>query len=146
MNRKTLLIIGSMLGVLLCCVVIAGWGVYSFLNNPEVKKGLEVAGEEMGAMVDLQQKVLQKYSCEDVGVQIMNGSSLNVSLINSEFNDMPSSQQADSALGVAQFVKDNYTGKATLTRIVITFVKNSRVGPLNANQFMSFPFELSELK
>lgn len=146
MNKKTILIAGSMLGMVLCCVAIAGWGIYSFLNNPEVKKGLEVAGEEMGAMVDLRQKVLQKYSCEDVGIQIMNGSSLNVSLINSEFNDLSNSQQTDSALDIAQFVKDNYTGKATLIRIVIIFVKNSRVGPLNANQFMSFPFELSELR
>ena len=146
MNRKTTLIVGAVLAVALCCVISAGIGIYSFLNNPEIKKGLEVAGEEMGAMFELREKMLQEYSCEDVGVQIMNGSSLNVSLINSEFNDLPNSQQADSALGVAQFVKDNYTGKAALTRIVIIFVKNNRVGPLNTNQSISFPFELSELK
>jgi hypothetical protein len=145
-NKKTALIVGSMLAVVLCCVITAGVGIYSFLNNPEIKKGLEVAGEEMGAMLDLRQKMLQEYSCEDVGIQIMNGSSLNVSLINSEFNDLPNSEQADSAIEVAQFVKDNYTGKAALTRIVIIFVKNNRVGPLNTNQTISFPFGLSELQ
>jgi hypothetical protein len=146
MNRKTILIVGSILGVVLCCAAIAVWGIYSLLNNPAVKEGLEIAGDEMDAMFDLRQKILQEYSCKDVGIQIRNGNGLIVSLINSEFNEGSYSQQAENARDVAQFVKDNYTGKAALTHIGITFVKSNQVGPLNTNRTVSFVFELSELQ
>lgn len=146
MNRKTVLIVGSILGVLLCCGAVAAWGVYSLANNPSVKKGLEVAGEELQAMMDLREKIRQTYTCEDVGVQIMNGSTLNISLINSEFNDLSTSEQADKAREVAKFVKANYTGKANIIRIVIIFVRNTRVGPVNTNSSFSYPFEISELE
>lgn len=146
MNRKVLLIVGSILGLLLCCSAVAVWGIYSLANNPSVKEGLQVAGEELEAMMELRQKVAQTYSCEDVGIQIMNGNTLNVSLINSKFNELSQSQQADSARDVAKFVKDNYTGQAEIVRIVITFVKNTKVGPVNTNQTYSYPFEVAELE
>lgn len=146
MNRKVMLIAGSVLGILLCCGALAIWGIYSLANNPTIKEGLEIAGDELEAMMELRQKIAQTYTCEDVGVQIMNGNTLNISLINSEFDDLSQSQQADSAREVAQFVKDNYTGKAEIVRIVITFVKNAKVGPLNTNRTFSYPFEISELK
>lgn len=146
MKRKTWLIAGSVLGILICVGAAVGWGVYSLMNNPSVKKGLETAGVEFKAMVDMQQKLAQTYSCQNVGVQIMNGDTLNISLVNSEFNDLPSSQQTDKARDVAQFVKDNYKGQAKIVRIVITFAKNTRVGPVNTNLTFSYPFDVSELE
>jgi hypothetical protein len=146
MNRKTILIVGSILGVLLCCGAIAAWGIYSLANNPSVKKGLELAGDELQAMMDLREKIRQTYVCEDVGVQIMNGNTLNISLINSEFNDLSTSEQADKARQVAKFVKTNYTGNANIVGIVIIFVQNTRVGPVNTNSSFSYPFEVSDLE
>jgi hypothetical protein len=146
MNRKTILIIGSILGVLLCCAAIAVWGIYSFVNNPSVKEGFQIAGDELQAMLELRQKVAQTYPCEEVGIQIMNGNTLNVSLVNSQFNDLSTAEQADKAREVAKFVKTNYTGKANVVRIVIIFVKNAKVGPVNTNSSFSYPFDISELE
>ena len=146
MNRKTILIAGSILGVLLCCGTVAAWGIYSLANNPSVKKGFQVAGEEFQAMVDLQQKIRQTYNCNNVGVQIMNGNTLNISLINSEFNNLSGSEQAEQAREVAKFVKTNYKGKAEITHIVITFTQSIKAGPVNTNSSFSYPFEVSELE
>ncbi len=146
MNRKTFLIVGSILGVLLCCGAVAAWGIYSLANNPSVKKGLEVAGDELQAMMQLREEIRQTCTCEDVGVQIMNGNTLNISLINSEFNDLSTSEQGDKAREVAKFVKANYTGNANIVRIVIIFVQNTKVGPVNTNSSFSYPFEVSELE
>ncbi len=146
MNRKTILIMGSILGVLLCCGAIAAWGIYSFAKNPTVKEGIKAAGNELQAMMGLREKILQSYTCEDAGIQIMNGNTLNISLINSEFNDLPMSQQAEKAREIAKFVKANYTGKAQIVRIVIILVANTKVGPVNTNRFFSYPFNVSELQ
>ncbi|HEX2996203.1 MAG TPA: hypothetical protein VHP14_15360 [Anaerolineales bacterium] len=146
MKRKTWLIAGAVLGILLCVGVAVGWGVYSLMNNPSVKKGLEAAGVEFEAMLDLQLKIAETYTCEDLSIQIMNGNTLNVSLINSGFNELSPSQQVNSAREVAQFVKENYTGNIEFDRIVIIFVKNAKTGPLNTNQSFSYPFEVSELE
>jgi hypothetical protein len=146
MKRKTLLTIGSILGILICFGVILAWGIYSILNTPTIKAGLEKAGSEFSAMVDLQQKVAQTYQSGTVSVQIMNGNALNVSLVNSKFNDMTKTQQAERAHEIALFVKDNYTGKAKIEQITITFVKNNQVGPINTNWTYSYPFDVSELK
>jgi hypothetical protein len=146
MNRKVLLIVGSILGLLLCCGAVAVWGIYSLANNPAIKEGLEIAGDEFEAMLDLHLKIAETYACEDVSIQFMNGNTLNVSLINSKFNELSQSQQADSARDVAKFVKDNYTGQAEIVRIVIVFVKNTKVGPVNTNQTYNYPFEVAELE
>lgn len=146
MSRKTTLIVGSILGIVLCCGALATWGIYSLANNPSVKEGIKGAGNELTAMLVLREKIRQTYPCEDVGVQIMNGKALNISLINSKFNDLAGPEQAEKALEVAKFVKANYTGKAQITHIAITFVANTKVGPVNANRTFSYPFEVSELE
>src|SRR5574339_957303 len=103
MNRKTFLIAALFLAMI-CCGSLGVLGMYSLLNHPAVKEGLQQGSNEFLAMLDLQQKLRQKYQC-DVGVQIMNGKILNISLINSEFNNLSGSQQAKKAEEVARFVR-----------------------------------------
>jgi hypothetical protein len=146
MNRKTILTIVSILGLLSCLGVILAWGIYSILNTPTIKAGLDKAGSEFRAMVELQQKVAQTYQSGSVSVQIMNNKALNVSLVNSKFNKMSEAQQAEHAHEIALFVQDNYTGKAKIERVTITFVKNNQVGPISTNWSASYPFDVSELK
>jgi len=146
MNRKTILIISSILGVIICCGAVAVWGIYSLLSNPKVKESINVAGEEMGAMLSLQQQIIKTYPCEDAGVQLTNGNSLNISLVNSEFNDLSQSQQSDKAREIAIFVKDNYTGNADITRIVINFVLSKKVGPMSTSNSFSYIFNVSDLE
>ena len=146
MNRKTILTIGFILGLISCLGVILAWGVYSILNTPTIKAGLDKAGSEFRAMVELQQKVGQTYQSGGVNVQIMNNNALNVSLVNSKFNELSEAQQAERAYEIALFVQDNYTGNAKIERITITFIKNSQVGPLSTNWSASYPFDVSELK
>ncbi len=146
MNRKTILIIGSILGVLLCCGAVAAWGIYSLVKNPTIKDGIKAVGNELQAMMELQRKIRETYPCESVEIQIMNGNTLNISLVNSKFNDLAEPERAEKALEVAKFVKENYTGKAHIIRIMITFVENTKVGPVNANSTSSYPFDISELE
>ena len=143
MNRKTILIAASIFSII-CCGGLAIWGIYSLVNNSTVKDALQQAGNEFSAMFDLRQKLGQTYQCEEVSVQLMNGNTLNISFINSEFNKLSASQQAKSAEEVAKFVKANYTGKAKVKRIVIIFVENMNLGPLNTNRSSSYPFDVEE--
>ena len=146
MNKKTITLLTSVLGIVVCCTGIAIWGIYSLVSNPTVKEGLKQAGDEFNAMADLRKKVHDTYASEDVGVQLMNGTVLNVSLINSEFDQLSTAQQNDRAREIAQFVKANYTGKARITGIVISFVAKTQAGPLNTHSSSSYPFDLSDLK
>ncbi len=146
-NRQAMVIIGSILGVLLCCCeALAAWGMYSFAKNPSVKKGIDLAGNEFKVLMELQETIRQTYGCEDVLFEFVNGNTFNISLIDSELNDLPAPKQAEKALEVAKFVKENYTGVAPVTRIVIIFVRSTKVGPVNANNTSSYPFEISELE
>ena len=145
-NKKTVITLGSCLVVIICVGVIVAWGTYQVLNIPSVRKGLQTAGGEFNAMLQLREQILERYQCKDAGVQLMNGNTLNISLINSEFNELSSSEQSASAYEIALFIKDNYIGKAGITHIVIAFVQNNRIGPLNTNWTSTYPFDVSELK
>jgi hypothetical protein len=146
MNKKTIITLGFILAMIICISGSVAWGTYQVLNIPSVKKGLQTAGGEFNAMFQLRKQILETYQCQDVGVQLMNGDTLNISLINSEFNSLSSSGQSASAYEIASFIKDKYTGKAEITRIVITFVENNRIGPLNTNWSSSYSFTMSDLE
>lgn len=144
MNRKKILIATFILGIL-GCGGLTGLGILRLVNNPAIKGAFQQAGHEFTAMFELQQKVSQTYSCESTSVQLMNGNRLNISLVNSAFNDLSPAQQATKAQEIARFVRSNYTGNARLIRIVIVFVQSRKVGFLNTNWSASYPFEVEQL-
>jgi hypothetical protein len=146
MNRTTKIIIGSILFIMLCGIVVSVWGVYTIWNNPSVRKGIESAKSEFAAMMELREKILSTYPCQDVGVQIRNGTGLNITLVNSEYNDLSYSEQSEKAREIAVFVKNNYTGEANIQGIFITFTESAQSGPINTNLSSSFSFNVSELE
>jgi hypothetical protein len=146
MTRKTKIIVGIIIGITLCSLFIAILGIYVLWNNPMIRKSVESAKNELTAMVDLREKILDTYPCQDAGVQIRNGTVLNITLVNSEYNNLSYSEQAEKAEEIASFVKNNYSGSANIAGIIITFTENAQVGPVNTNRFNSFSFDVSKLK
>jgi hypothetical protein len=147
MTQKTKIIIGTIiLLIMLCAILVSIWGVYAIWNNPTVRESVESAKSEFSAMVDLREKTLATYPCQDAGVQIMNGTTLNITLINSEYSNLSYSEQAEKAEEIASFVKNNYSGSINILRIGITFTESAQTGPINTNRFNSFSFDVSELK
>ncbi|MFN8010009.1 MAG: hypothetical protein U0P81_01260 [Holophagaceae bacterium] len=102
--------------------------------------------ESFSSMMVLKQGVIEKYRAEDSSIQIFNGKSLIVSIINSPFNDLDESTQKEKAKEIAIWVKGQYKESGSLDSIVITFVRHkSYLLVFNANQARSYRFKMTEL-
>jgi hypothetical protein len=146
MKRKTLIItLGIVLVVLCGCLVVSGFIAFRVLNDPSIQAGLKRITSDLSDMADLQQKVLKAYPAQGVEVNIRNGRILNVSLVNSPYNQLSSSQQRTKAQEIARFVKDNYGGMSRVDAIYITFVERQQSTLINTNRFWTYTFDTKTL-
>jgi len=147
MKRRTLIITTGIVLVALCgCLVVSGFIAFRVLNDPSIRSGLERVTSDFSDMIDLQQKVLKAYPAQEVQVNIRNGRILNVSLVNSAYNQLSSSQQRAKAQEIARFVKDNYGGMGKVDAIYITFVEQQQSTIFNTNRFWTYTFDPKTLQ
>jgi hypothetical protein len=102
--------------------------------------------ETLSEMQDLQRTVSQRYQNEGVGINLMNGTVLDIALVNSSYNGLDQQAQRQIAKEIASWVNTQYKGNHKLSNIVITFVNHkSYFFVINVNETRSYNYKISEL-
>lgn len=103
--------------------------------------------KELGELAPLRDQLVQTYAEDEINLQIQNGHAINVSFINSSFNDLPQADKEPKAQEIAQFVKDHYASIGKIDRISVSFVVHKQYVIFNyTNGLDTFFFDTKELK
>lgn len=147
MTRKTLTIIVSLaIAIIVGCGLISAYAIYWALNNPRINETLRTLGAAMQEMAELQPLILEEYPAEGLEVQIQNGNTLVIRLINSEANDFSQREQQERAREIALFARNHFGAMEGISAIQVTFVRHREVLGLFTTQEWSYTFEVSELQ
>ena len=73
-------------------------------------------------VISLQRELTSKLPGTVVGVTLVNGSSLNVNLINSPLKALPGAEKTAKASEIAKLAYDNYADRLHLKTVRVTFV------------------------
>ncbi len=145
MQRKTMIIIGVVVVLSLCCLGCFGVLAIRVINNPAFGSGLQQLTGSLRDMADLRSQLMTTYSIQTVEVRTVNGHILSISLTNSAFNNLASSEQEAKAKEVAQFVKDHYAEIKTIDTIQINLIEHTQVGIVYSNRFRTYNFDAATL-
>ena len=101
-------------------------------------------GKEMTDMQTIGTDIKQKYHFENVGTTINNGENLQVSLINTTYNDSSDKAKQDLADSIALIcIRDFHAAK--LVSGTVAFVKKSNLGMLNTSTSDSYSMNIHKL-
>jgi hypothetical protein len=96
-------------------------------------------------MALMQAGLVKRYPGTSFAVNILNGTGLHIILINAPAGSQPPDQKRAYALGVAQFVRDNYPRYDGIRLIKVHFSSGKSIGPLNLSSTYGYRFTSSEL-
>ena len=80
------------------------------------------AKAKIGELMAVQRAVQQRVGLSPVNINVMNGSTLTVSIVNTPFHDLAADSKKAKARELAQVALEAYAGRAQLQRIVVVFV------------------------
>lgn len=143
MKRKTLIILGSVVGLLCACLAATSLAAYWVVSLPQVQSALEQASGSLTQMVELQQALAQEYPAEAVQVGVTNGHILTITLVNTAQSS--STDQRTQAKAIALFAQSHYAGISDVDQISVTFVQQAAAFGFSANTSYSYVFKLTEL-
>ncbi len=146
LSRNTWIVIAVVVAVLVLCPTVTAAAAYFALNNPDVKQFVQGAADAFGDMVALQQEVAAEYPAEAVQIQIQNGDTLGVGLVNSQWGKADKDEQARTAEDIARFVVAHYAGIDAVTRVEVTFTQQAEALGVNVNTSHTYVFDVSDLK
>ena len=97
---------------------------------------------ELKDMRALQEKIQTQFNFKEVNIKIVNGKAMDVSIINSPYNDSSDDvkQRLTDAIGS---VSSPYIHAAKLSEGTVSFVHSNNVGIINSSNYQSFPMHLS---
>lgn len=105
----------------------------------------QMAGE-LGDLNHLQKQLQQQTGQSGIGVNLNNGSYLNISFVNSPLAKLPADQKKAKALEVARFAYNDWPKRSELSSVTVIFQTSYDVGPVYYNNSMDhFTFQTSEL-
>jgi len=109
--------------------------------------GLQKIADSVNEIQAVQQAVMKIVGKDIVGVTLMNGSNLNVNLVNSPFKKLPDAEKQAKAAEIAKVAYDSYSARAQLKAVRVTFavVSTTLVVVTTNDSTDSFTFEASEL-
>jgi hypothetical protein len=101
----------------------------------------------VGEIQAVQQAVQQKLGKDIIGVTLMNGTSLNVNLVNSPLKTLPQTKKQAKAAEIARVAYDSYTNRSHLKNVRVTFavVATTLVVVTTNDSSDTFTFDGSEL-
>lgn len=146
LSRRTWIVVAVVVAVLVLCPTVTAAAAYIALNNPDVKQFFQGAADAFGDMVALQQEVAAEYPAQAVQIQIQNGDTLGVGLVNSQWGKADEDDQARTAEDIARFVVAHYAGVDAITRIQVTFTQQAEAFGVNVNTSHTYVFDVSALK
>ncbi|MCZ6889809.1 MAG: hypothetical protein O7H39_15080 [Gammaproteobacteria bacterium] len=104
--------------------------------------------DSMMGLMDVQSAISERYDLDDVHVHLYNNETLTVTIFDSNYNRLEARDQAESAIGIAEFTLATYvppTDSAGLATIAINFAKKDGSTDEQANTLASFSFSSSLL-
>ncbi len=146
LSRKTWTMIALAATILVTCPILAATATYVVLDIPGVKEFMAGAADTFGDMVALQQEVAEEYPAEAVQIQIQNGDTLGVELVNSPWGKGGENEQARVAEDIARFVVTHYAGIEAVTYVQVAFTQQAQVVGVNVTNSHTYVFEVSSLK
>ncbi len=110
--------------------------------------GVHEIAKQVTELRTVQQAVQQKVGKDIVGVTLMNGTSLNVNLVNSALKRLPMTEKQMKAAEIAKVAYDAYTYRAQVKSVRVTFavVSTTMVVVTTNDSTDSFTFDASELQ
>lgn len=109
--------------------------------------GVQKFAEGVNELQAVQKAVMEKVDRDIVGVTLMNGTSLNVNLVNSPLKKLPAAEKQAKAAELAKVAYDSYAGRAAIKAVRVTFavVSTTLVVVTTNDSSDSFTFDASEL-
>ena len=144
MNRKSILILLSIISIALLCSLASGVATYALPKNPLTGKEIKTIGSQLADMPALQSRLMKAYP-SDYWVKVTNGHFLGIDLINSGLLDLSELERQAKAKEIAIFVKDNYGSMHTIDTITITFTERIDAG-LQFSRFLTYVYYTRDLK
>jgi hypothetical protein len=105
------------------------------------------AASTIGEIKAVQEAIQPTVGKDIVGVTLMNGTSLNVNLVNSPLKKLPPTEKEAKAKEIAKVAYDSYSGRAQLKSVRVAFVVVSTflVVVTTNDSSDTFTFDASEL-
>jgi hypothetical protein len=126
-SRQTVIfVIVAFLGIF-SCLIFSLVIIQRLINMPAFQNGFKQVTNSFGGMIELKQKISSKFACEQVGVSLVNGNALQVTIINSDYFHLSHDDQIHKARDIAEFVRKNYTDIGSISRIAINFVERKQI-------------------
>ncbi len=122
-----------------------GLGLASLFGLLTACSGLK---ELQGTLTDLnavQRALIEALGHKDMGVNLLNGSVLNISAVNSPWTSLAAAQKQAKAREIAEVAYKSYPSRANSETIRVTFVVQSNAGPVTyKNAVDAFTFQAAE--
>src|SRR5579859_6373162 len=102
--------------------------------------------QEFADMSSLHDQLVQNYHHNDIDVRITNGNRIDISFVNSGFNNLPTHAEKQArAREIAQFVKDRYAGISHIDTITVSFTVHIDIIVFQyTNNLDTFSFETAD--
>jgi hypothetical protein len=103
-------------------------GVWALAGVVGLLPACEAVGRAKATFAELlavQRAVQQRAGSSPVNINVMNGSILTVSILNTPFHDLPTDRKQAQARELAKVAFDAYANRARLQRVVVVFVVKS---------------------
>lgn len=101
---------------------------------------------DLAALSTLQHGLAARFNEPRISINLNNHQYLSVAFVNSKLAELPDSERATLAKEVAQFVRDHYSGYASLRSITVGFRQEMKIGIVSYNATKSpYTFATAEL-
>ena len=97
---------------------------------------------EIKEMRSLQETIEKRFGFKDISMKIVNGQALEISVLNSSYNDSSDDARQRMADSIGS-VCSGYMHDAKLTKGTVAFAKGLSGGLINASESKSYPMHLS---
>jgi len=141
-----------------CLLACAGLGIF-LSTSPAVNQALRSAGQSLGVLVALQQKIAKQFALDpnQVGVRVNTAfargtsdtttstTTLVISLVNSNFNALPATDTYVKTRQVAVFAHGNFPSGQTINQYCVQLVHSTQVLFFTSGQSEDYCFKATEL-
>jgi hypothetical protein len=104
---------------------MAVWALAGVVGLLPACEAVGRAKATIAELLAVQRAVQQRAGSSPVHVNVMNGSNLTISIVNTPFHDLPADRKKVQAHALAKVAFDAYADRAQLRRVVVVFMVQS---------------------
>jgi len=132
--------------IIFICLGAGAVALYRALIAANFGQTVKDTAAQFDQMFALRTSIQEEFEAEDVGIQVLNGNVLVITLTNTPYMDSPTAHQRETALEIARFAHDSFEGASQIETYQVSFVKQRTILGFTAFGRLNFQFTESDLE